>query len=141
MLNGVDSPNLDLRKSLMNSVLFQNCPLKKTCTLGKGETFGETALLMNKQRRKEVVAVKRTQLLAIEKKTFIDSVKEMERYKLDKKISFLKTFLFGEVDSAMAMRLSYYFKEIVLNKGNVLFKENELLDGLYIILKGKVSVW
>ena len=114
--------------------------MREGALLKPGTGFGELSLLSNKPRAATAITVEKTVLLVCDKKTYNENVKEQEKYRLDKKVQYLKNHVLTGVDSGKAMKLSYFFKEIVFKKGKSLFEEDDPLTHLYLIRKGRVWV-
>lgn len=113
---------------------------KKVTTIREGQSFGELALLANRPRAASIIADTNSILAVCDKKTYVEHVKEIEKYKLDKKLSFLKQNIWPKANNTLAMKSSYYFNEVKVGKNKQLFRENSRISHLYLIVKGKVSV-
>lgn len=113
---------------------------KRVSTINEGQSFGELALLANRPRAASVIAKTDVILIVCDRKTYVDHVKEIEKYKMDKKLDFLRNNIWPDVDDTLAMKLSYYFKEIVIEKNKRLFSENTTFNHLYVVVKGRISV-
>ena len=61
---------------------------------------------------------------------------------MQKKINFLKQFrIFSKLSNIKLSKIIYNMGEIKqINKGQVIFKEKEKIDGLYLIVSGEFEV-
>jgi cAMP-dependent protein kinase regulator len=66
--------------------------LKKLKNIGVGDGFGEISLLTNTTRTATVICNEVTQMLAINKSTFVNLSKMFVIDDLDKKLTFFKSF-------------------------------------------------
>ena len=59
----------------------------------------------------------------------------------DRKIEFLEQFkIFKGVSEQRILKLSYFLKEKVMRRRDVLFKEGDMVDGLYFVKDGELEI-
>jgi CRP/FNR family cyclic AMP-dependent transcriptional regulator len=55
--------------------------------------------------------------------------------------SLRQVSMFREIDPARLKLLAFTSDRLVYDKGDVLFRQNEVSDSTYVIVEGKVEVW
>lgn len=117
-----------------------------TCVwkMGAGIGFGELALmsnLTNTKRAASIICAEEVHVAILEKKDFTKVIKSVIEKKVDSQINFLKNFRLTEgVTRTALVKLLYYFKEKTFRRRDVVYKENEVSDGVYFIKEGEFEV-
>ena len=61
--------------------------------------------------------------------------------KLDQKVDFLKNFRLSDGISRVNLtKLSYYLKDKICRRRDIIFKEGEIADGIYFVKEGEFEV-
>ena len=111
---------------------------KKVTVLRTGGFFGELALLFNQPRTASVIASEDLHLLYLSNEDYKD-IFECEIDNLWKKIDFFK-LMFTDMSPTLIAKFCYLLEEKRFMHGEVIYKENDPFDGIYIIKQGDVQV-
>lgn len=117
----------------------------KTIKLGKGEFFGELGLISGRRRTATIRAAEpNTLLLETPRKQIIKLMNSVVAVKrtLDETFMMrtLQLSLFPEADKAFLSRVVKQATMKNFKKGDVLFKEGDIGDAVYVIRKGSVKI-
>lgn len=130
--------------SVISGAVEIEIPARGGIQVSSGQYFGEMGLLSGR-RRTATVRVKDAGLLLETPRNqilkLISSVESVKRA-IDEKFvrNALQTSIFPEVDPKFLAVVAAKAKTKTFNKGEVLFKEGEAGDVLYVIRKGSVKV-
>ncbi|TNV85143.1 hypothetical protein FGO68_gene17329 [Halteria grandinella] len=116
--------------------------LKEVNELGEGKSFGELALLTDKPRNATIFAkTPKVALGVLSKKDYQRLIGEDFKTKMDKAVAIIKQFeIFRKIKQARFLfSLSYYLKERPMLLGSVVYKQGDLVDGVYLIQSGEVQ--
>lgn len=116
-------------------------------TLGKGDFFGEGSLLSGRRRSATVVAGEGALLLETPRRTILklsSSIRSIRRV-LDEAamIRTLQSALLGPLGPEDRVRLQSLVHDVPIRRfdaGDVLFRQGDVGDGLYVIRKGSVTI-
>ena len=114
-------------------------------TLDKGEYFGEMGLLSGRRRSATVRAKGGgTVLLETPRKQILKLISSVEEVRREVDLQFMKnalqTSIFPEVEYSYISKLVNNCEQQSFKKGDLIFKEGDLGEQLYVIRKGSVKV-
>lgn len=119
-------------------------PDGKSVPLGQGTFFGEMGLISGRRRSATVKTTKKSMLLESPRKQILKLISSVESVKrtLDEAFMLraLQTNIFPEVDPKFLQEVVKKAKVKNFKKGDVLFKEGDPGDCLYVIRKGSVQI-
>jgi CRP-like cAMP-binding protein len=79
-------------------------------------------------------------LAYVEAKDYNRVLKQATVVDMQRKLKLLKANrFFGALSSNKLQKLQYYAKTLKIPRGQEIYKENEIVDGLYLIIKGSVK--
>jgi CRP-like cAMP-binding protein len=110
-----------------------------------GTGFGEIALMANSKkgakRHATIKCDEDVHVAILEKDDFTKVIKSSMDKKIDEQIAFLKNFRFADgISRGTFVKLLYCFKERTLRRRDVIYKENDIADGVYFIKEGEFEV-
>ena len=111
---------------------------RKVSILRAGDSFGELALLFNQPRTASVIASEDLHVLTLASSNY-KGIFESEISNLYKKIDFFRT-TFDDLSSLMIAKFCYLLKEKKLTHNEVIYKEHDDADGIYIVKEGEVQL-
>ena len=112
---------------------------KKIKTLTKWQSFGELALLYGGPRSGTVKAITESLLWCIDSKEFRKIIDHINQKNFQELLSFVKgTSLFANMDKEIQFALSKNFLKVYYEQGDIIMKEGEIANSLYIIRSGEV---
>ena len=112
---------------------------KKIKTLSKWQSFGELALLYGGPRSATVKAASNSLLWCIERKEFRKIIDHINQKNFQELLSFVKeTSLFSNMDKDMQLNLSKNLIKVYYEKGDIIVKEGDIANSLFIIKEGEV---
>jgi len=111
---------------------------KKVSILRTGGYFGELALLFNQPRTASVIASEDLHLLYLSSEDYKDLF-ECEIDNMWKKYDFFK-LMFTDISSTLIAKFCYLLEEKRFMHNEVIYKENDSPDGIYIIKHGEVQL-
>ncbi|CDW73238.1 cyclic nucleotide-binding domain containing protein [Stylonychia lemnae] len=115
--------------------------LKEVAQLGKGMSFGELALITAKPRAATIVCAEDTDLAVLDKNNYERVVGKALRRKVNEKVEFLQQFrILSHINETQVQRLTYYLKEVKFNRGHVVYKIGQKVDGIYFIKEGEFEL-
>lgn len=107
----------------------------------KGDSFGELSLLTNKPRAASIYCNSDCHLAVLEKTDYVRILSKMHELKIAKKVDFLQDLpMFGKCTRGFLQKLTYYFKEKVYKRKQILFRPGDLPSELLFIQDGEVQV-
>jgi CRP-like cAMP-binding protein/thioredoxin reductase/Fe-S-cluster-containing hydrogenase component 2 len=112
--------------------------------LGEGNFFGEMGLISGRRRSATVKATRETLLLETPRKQILKLIASVDsvRIVLDKTflIRAFQTTIFPEASASMLSEVADRCTFKKYKKGEVLFREGDIGDALYVVRKGSVKV-
>lgn len=106
-------------------------------TLTAGKSFGDLALLGSKPRMASIRCLEDTHFAVLTKHDFNIVLGQIEKKKMNEKIQFLRSLpFFSQLTKTSVSKLTYQFKEVNTIKNQVLYKEGDLADLIYIVKSG-----
>ncbi|KAL4463231.1 hypothetical protein ABPG74_007232 [Tetrahymena malaccensis] len=109
--------------------------------LKSGETFGELAIIDSKPRGATIVCLEDCDFIVFEKNSFIKILKDQETQKLRNEINQLtKIYLFKDFSLNLLKNLYLLFSVNSYQRGDVIYREGEESDKLYIIREGEFKI-
>ncbi|KAL4488424.1 hypothetical protein ABPG72_019274 [Tetrahymena utriculariae] len=107
-----------------------------------GNAFGELALLNNKPRLATIVCHENCQFAILEKEDFSKILKDIEEKLLDKEISLLANLhIFQGWNKNLLKQLYLNSQKVKFNRGQIIFKEGDACDNVYIINQGEFTTY
>ncbi|CAI2381025.1 unnamed protein product [Moneuplotes crassus] len=106
-----------------------------------GEGFGELALTNSKPRAASILATEDSQFAVLSKRDFEIIIGEAVKKDFDKKTTVLRNIpAFTHLTRNSLKKLTFYMSEHSISKDCFLFKENEEIQGLYLIKSGDFEI-
>ena len=116
----------------------QNEPMPETevAVLGFGESFGEAAIINEKPRYYTAQATDKLMLAVLRRSDYFKIEGTQEKVVTEKRdfLQSLEEFKFWS--KASLYKLTFFFKEIKLRRGGVVYYEGDLPNAVYIIREG-----
>lgn len=115
--------------------------LEEVHKLGKGDSFGELALMSDRPRAATIVAISDTRLLVLRKSQFKQILGVISERKQNAKIKALKSspyFLSWSKNSLS--KISFYFHSHSFSHKQELFAEGQKTTGIYFIREGEFTL-
>ncbi len=115
----------------------------KIVELKEGETFGEIALLNENSKRTATIFVNKYSLFGVLKgQDYKSTIKIYQERIKRNNISFILSLkLFDEIPISIFIKEYWnYFTKLNLNKGEILFQENDKGGKIYFIYKGEIEL-
>lgn len=115
-------------------------------TYSKGAAFGEIALMFDSPRAATITAITDVRLWSIDRQTYRLRIGQLRFLEREERMNFLRSCTiqnraFDELfDSSQIEDLVCVIKNDTLKKDNVLIREGEVNDTLYIVKSGRVDV-
>ncbi|EAS00959.2 cyclic nucleotide-binding domain protein (macronuclear) [Tetrahymena thermophila SB210] len=107
-----------------------------------GNAFGELALLNNKPRLATIVCHENCQFAILEKEDFTKILKDIEEKLLDQEISLLANLhIFQGWNKNLLKQLYLNSQKVKFNRGQVIFKEGDACDNVYIVNQGEFTTY
>lgn len=108
--------------------------------LRDGDYFGELGLLTKKPRKATVLCTEDCYLIYLDKNDYKNVVESVDLEKMSRKLGFFeKNFLKGFTQDSV-LKLSYFFTKKTYKLNQIIFQEDEEVDGCYLIKKGEITV-
>lgn len=111
---------------------------KKVNCLRTGDSFGELALIFNQPRLASIIASEDLHLLSFTSYDYKE-VFESEIQNVVEKIEFFNG-IFPSLSTAHIGRFCYLLEEKTFKFNDIIYKEGDVADGIYIIRQGEVQV-
>lgn len=109
--------------------------------LEAGKSFGELALLHNKQRAASIKVVEDCYFATMNKKSFDKVMLKIKLRENNKIVSFFDKFNFIKpLTYQTKTKLAYYGKEIKYSIGQTVFNEGDLCSTIYLIKDGEFEI-
>ena len=113
--------------------------MKRLNVLEKGSYFGEIALINKSSRNSSVMAKEDTTLSSFKKNKFEKIFSKANESEIRKKAFFAKYF--HGLQTKTLMEMQYRFQEKLLMKNTILYRINDKVDKLYIIIDGEIKLY
>lgn len=108
---------------------------------GPGTSFGELSLIHKRPRSASVMAVTDCVFAILSKANYQKMLLKQQKAELEMKTKFLQSIPFFRAWSNLALsKFSYFFVEKRYVRNQIVFKEGEKLDWLYIVRQGEFEV-
>ena len=130
------------------NVRIDAASLSRSKHMGAFEYFGEVALMANSVRTADIIAETNVQLYAVEKNRFLNFISGTEFERVLKRLienrsedkwnTLVNSDSFVGLTDYQLMLLESVLEPIDRKGGGVLFRENEMMSGIYIVNSGKV---
>lgn len=109
--------------------------------LGKGDCFGELALLSNKPRAAGIKCLSDCHFAVLDKEDYVRILAKVHEQKMAEKVEFLQTLpMFRKWTRGSMQKLSFYFKERLFTRKQPLIKAGNPANEVVFIWKGEVQV-
>lgn len=109
--------------------------------LGKGDCFGELALLSNKPRAAGIRCLSDCHFAVLDKADYARILAKVHEQKMTEKVEFLQTLpMFRKWTRGSMQKLSFYFKERLFTRKQPLAKAGNPANEVLFIWKGEVQV-
>ena len=107
-----------------------------------GSSFGEMALIKNEPRNASIIALERCAMISIEKNDYTKIVKDIEEQRINKELaSFKQNYpIFRFWPPSKCFRLLSGFITEEYDKGDYVFKQNDVPNGIYLIKEGTFEI-
>jgi CRP-like cAMP-binding protein len=124
-------------------------PLNKTIpiefeevnVLREGQTFGELALIRDDTRSASIICKEETHFAVLEKQDFKRIIGEVTERRLAEVVSFLRSLpMFAQMTRKSLTKLSYYFKQRLFTRKQVVYREGEEADLVYFVKEGEFQL-
>lgn len=109
--------------------------------IGKGNAFGDYALLNNDRRGASIYAKTNSHFLVLHKDEFMQVLGKVEARKLKDKVEFLSTLpIFHKWTERKIKQISYAFDSKRVSRNHVLFKEGDPIEKVYLVKEGEFQL-
>lgn len=108
--------------------------------LSYGQTFGELGLLRKKPRAATVVCLENTHFGILQKVDYETIYFELQHQKLKNLIKFFKSSLDEQLSNDAITKYAYLFEKRKLAFGDVVYKEGDKAERVFLIKKGEISL-
>lgn len=108
--------------------------------LSYGQTFGELGLLRKKPRAATVVCLENTHFGILQKADYETIYFELQHQKLKNLIKFFKSSLDEQLSNDAITKYAYLFEKKKLAFEDVVYKEGDKADRVFLIKKGEISL-
>jgi len=114
---------------------------KFVATRGTGQVFGELALMYNSPRAATVLAAQNSTVWVIDRFSYRRIVTDLSRERFHLYIGFLKNVeLLAPLAEYERKKIAEALEEVNFNAGEVIFRQGEEGDTMYIVYSGEVQV-
>ncbi|CAD8174915.1 unnamed protein product [Paramecium pentaurelia] len=114
------------------------CLYKKVNVMKEGECFGEVSLFRNEPRAATLIASETLHLGALNKSNYL-RIFEVKLEKLNFTLGMLSK-LFPQSSKENVIQLSFDFQKKIYSINQIIFKQGDIVDGLYLIFSGIVEI-
>jgi CRP-like cAMP-binding protein len=130
-----------IKRSELNEIEIEVEDLNEVKVLYAGSSFGELALLSERPRSATIEALERSSFLVLNKHNFTIILGEIAEKRLNTMTKFLYEMAYFNTRSKSALiKLAYFFQTKKYSKSQVIFRENDCVDGVYFIKEGEVTI-
>jgi len=114
---------------------------KQVATRGKGTCFGELALMYNSPRAATVTAATHAVVWVVDRFTFRRIVTDLSEKRFGVYVGFLKKVeLLQPLAEYERKKIAEALEEVNVQGGNVLFREGDMGDSMYLIYSGELRI-
>ena len=122
-----------------SALIYKNSSL--VGSMNPGAAFGELALINDVKRAATIRIEKTSQLWLLDRQTFRRVLTQQEHSSKEEKLSFLRNInLFEKLHESSLLKVADVLNVAKFQPGAKIFKEGEVGNCLYIVLKGSVSI-
>jgi CRP-like cAMP-binding protein len=115
--------------------------LKEVLIYRDGAGFGELALTDRRPRSATIITKSDCHLAVLDKLSYNRILASLLKQKRIELIDFLQTHvLFKSWTKGSILKISYCFEEKSFKKGNVVYKEGQLMENIFLIREGEVKI-
>ncbi|CAD8160890.1 unnamed protein product [Paramecium pentaurelia] len=114
------------------------CLYKKVNTMKDGDCFGEVSLFRNEPRAATLIALDTLHLGALNKSNYL-RIFESKLEKLNFTLGMLSK-MFPQSSKEVVIQLSFDFQRKLFSINQTIFKQGDIVDGLYLIFQGIVEI-
>jgi CRP-like cAMP-binding protein len=107
---------------------------------GPGASFGELGVLRSVPRAATAVANSVTVAAILDSDNFRKILHQEQWIKIERKMRFFKESMLHDLDYNNQVKIAYYFTKRKYTKGDIIFKQGELIKGFYIVKSGRVEL-
>lgn len=123
-------------------VPVSNGNFEEVVQLNDGAGFGELALESEKPRQASIRCKTPCHFLYLDKKDYKECLGKVVKEKRNLFVEFLFSLpLFSAFTKGTLTKISYAFKEKVLKKSQILYKEGDLPEFFYVVGKGEIGFY
>ena len=102
--------------------------------LKTGDSFGEKALLEDQPRAATIVTLKTSYFAVLDRASFRNCLMKIENREKNKKIAFLRNLpIFNLWTGNQIYKMTYFFGEKSFNINQVVYRQNEPSDYIYVV--------
>ena len=113
---------------------------KIVAILKKGSSFGELGIIHDEKRLATIITDTDCKFGVITYEDFKNIINLHVLEKIDEKFKYFKNFLGSVLEKKEFLRVSAFFQEKVLENGFFVFKENDIFEKVFILIKGCIVV-
>lgn len=96
------------------------------------------ALLNSKPRNATIECIENSLFAIVDKEDYNSVLSKAVKKRVQEKVKFLQTYrLFHNVSVMKLQKALYFLKEMKFVRNQIIFKEGEPIDGVYIIIEGE----
>lgn len=109
--------------------------------LNSGETFGSSSIIVNEPRKASIRCLEDCHFAILSKNDFNRALGAIERRKYNERIIFLQSLpYFSKLTKTSLGKISFQFVDRPIIKGQVLYKEGEDAEYVYLVKEGQFEV-
>ena len=113
----------------------------EVAALGKGDSFGELALMQNKPRAATIGCTQDCHFAVLDKSDYLRILSKVHEQQLSQKIDFLQALpMFHNWTRNSMQKITFYFKEKTFARKQVLCKVGSTATEVFLIRDGEVEV-
>jgi CRP-like cAMP-binding protein len=106
--------------------------------LGAGACFGELSLLTDAKRAATIQCIEPTVIAILSKNDYKTTLASLQEKQINSKVYFLQNLKpFQRWSKLSLMKLSYFFTEKTIRRGQILYKEGDPASNVYFIKSGE----
>lgn len=107
----------------------------------RGDSFGELALLHNRPRSASILCTQNCDFGVLEKEDYTRILAKVHECTINKKADFLQSLpMFACWTRNSLQKLSYYFKERLIKRKQVLYAAGDPMDKVYFVKAGEMHI-
>ena len=118
-----------------------NSIFSETAKLTSGMAFGELALLKNQPRSASIKCIEPAHFMILSKENYLKILGKSDARKLEEIVEFLHSVsIFTHYSKRALDKLSYYFKSHCFSRNQIVYKENDIAESVYIVKSGEFEL-